>query len=98
MVRAGKTFRYADTGRTEGLFSGKNKKVLAIVTSAGSYVESPGLAALDHEIPYLRFIFGFMGIGDVRFVQAGGTTGVARGQISADAYLAPYLEQIAAAI
>ena len=72
VVRAGKTFRYTAAGTPEGLLAGKNKKVLAIIASGGSYAEGSGLSALDHEVPYLRFIFGFMGITDVRFVQAGG--------------------------
>ncbi len=96
VVRAGKTFRYTAAGAPEGLLRGK--KLLVIVASGGNYVESSGLAALDHEVPYLRFIFGLMGINDVHFVHAGGTTGVARGRISTEAYLSPYLSEIAAAL
>jgi FMN-dependent NADH-azoreductase len=43
VVRAGKTFRYTPGGRPEGLLAGKGKKVLAIVASAGSYIEGSGL-------------------------------------------------------
>jgi FMN-dependent NADH-azoreductase len=53
---------------------------------------------MDHEVPYLRFIFGFMGITDVHFIQAGGTNAVMKGRISADKFLAPYLDEIAAAV
>ena len=98
VVRAGKTFRYTAAGGPEGLFAGKNKKLLAIVASGGSYVEGSTLTALDHEVPYLRLIFGFIGITDIRFIQAGGTAGVAQGRVSAEKYLAPYLNEIAASL
>lgn len=97
VVRAGKTFRYTAAGRAEGLLTGKNKKVLAIIASGGSYKEA-GLTALDHEAPYLRLIFGFMGITDVQFIQAGGTSAVAQGRISPRDFLAPYLSEIPTAI
>jgi len=56
------------------------------------------MTALDHEVPYLRFIFGFMGITDLKFIRAGGTGSVQQGKISAEAFLSPYLSEIAAAI
>lgn len=98
VVRAGKTFRYAANGRPEGLLAGKGKKVLAIVASGGSYVEGSGMTAMDFEVPYLRFIFGYMGISDVRFVQAGGTGAVMQGRVSADEFLSPHLKEIAAVV
>jgi len=98
VVRAGKTFRYNAEGRPEGLLAGKNKKVLAIIASGGAYSERSGMTALDHESPYLRFILGFMGITDVRFVQAGGTGEVLQGRKSADEFLVPHLKEVAAAI
>jgi FMN-dependent NADH-azoreductase len=98
VVRAGKTFRYTADGGPEGLLAGKNKKVLVIIASGGNYLEGSGLTTLDHQSPYLRFIFGFMGITDVRFVQAGGTGEVMQGRMSADEFLAPHLKGVAAAI
>lgn len=97
VVRAGRTFRYTAAG-PEGLLAGENKKVLAIIASGGSYVEGSGFSALDYEVPYLRFIFGFMGITDVQFIQAGGTGSVAQGRVSAEEFLAPYLNEIPRAI
>ena len=98
VVRAGKTFRYTSGGKPEGLLVGKNKKVLAIVASGGNYIEGSGLSALDFEVPYLRFIFGFMGITDIRFIQAGGTASVAQGRVSSEDFLAPYLNEIPRAV
>src|SRR5215475_6378638 len=62
VVRAGKTFRYTAGGKAEGLLAGKNKKVLAMIASGGSYSKAAGSTAPDYEVPYLRFIFGFIGI------------------------------------
>lgn len=96
VVRAGKTFRYTAAG-PEGLLAGKNKKVLAIIASGGDYKQA-GLNGLDYELPYLRFILGFMGITDVQFIQAGGTGAVAQGRISPTDFLAPYLNEIPRAV
>jgi len=95
VVRAGKTFRYSAVGKPEGLLADGNKRVLAIVASGGNYIEGSGLSALDYEVPYLRFIFGFIGINDVRFIQAGGTASVAQGRVSPEQFLVPYLNEIA---
>lgn len=97
VVRAGKTFSYA-TGKPEGLLAGKNKKLLAIVTSGGSYLEGSALKPMDHEVPYLRLVFGFIGITDIRFVQAGGTAAVAQGGVSADEFVLPYVSKIEASL
>lgn len=96
VVRAGKTFRYTAAGSPEGLLAGQNKKVLVIIASGGSYPEGSPMAALNYEIPYLRFIFAYMGVTDVRFIHAGGTASVMQGRISPEAFLAPYLNEIAA--
>jgi FMN-dependent NADH-azoreductase len=49
-------------------------------------------------VPYLRLIFGFIGITDVRFIQAGGTKDIMQGRISTDAFVSPYLKEIAASV
>jgi FMN-dependent NADH-azoreductase len=98
VVRSGKTFHYTAAGKPEGLFAGKDKKVLAIIASGADYAEGSGLSALDYEAPYLRFILGFMGITNVHFIQAGGTRNVVQGRISAAEFLSPYLKEIASAV
>jgi FMN-dependent NADH-azoreductase len=95
VVRAGKTFRYTATG-VDGL--AKGRKVIVAVASGGVYEEASGMSAYNYEIPYLRHILGFIGISDVTFVQAGGTTAVAQGTISAEEFLAPFAKQIEEAI
>src|SRR5690349_18916936 len=56
VVRAGKTFRYTSAGTPEGLLASKDIKALVIIASGGKYTGDAGLAVLDYEAPYLRFI------------------------------------------
>lgn len=60
-------FRYTDTGTTEGLV--KNKKMIVITSSGGDY-SPPEARTFDHQEPYLRTIFGFIGIKDIEFIKA----------------------------
>jgi FMN-dependent NADH-azoreductase len=98
VVRAGKTFRYKADGTPEGLLAEQNKKVLVIVASGGSYPEGSPMAALNYEIPYLRFILGFIGLTDIRFIHAGGTASVMQGRIPTEEFVSPYLQEITAVI
>jgi FMN-dependent NADH-azoreductase len=98
VVRAGKTFRYKADGTPEGLLAGTGKKVLVIVASGGSYPDGSPMSSLNYEIPYLRFILAYMGLTDVRFIHAGGTASVMQGRISADEFVSPFMQEIAAAI
>jgi FMN-dependent NADH-azoreductase len=43
-------------------------------------------------------IFGYIGITDVTFVQAGGTARVMKQEISAQEFLAPFVSQAQAAV
>lgn len=65
IARAGETFRYTANG-PEGLLS--NKKVYVFAARGGQYKDTP----LDTQTPYLRHIFGLMGISDIEFVYAEG--------------------------
>jgi hypothetical protein len=38
-----------------------------MIAGCASYVEGSGLTTLDHEVPYVRFIFGFMGDDGLQF-------------------------------
>jgi len=66
---AGKTFRYTETG-PEGLAGGKT--VVIASSRGGFYGEGAAAAAMDHQEAYLKVIFGFFGITDIRFVRAEG--------------------------
>ena len=65
VLRAGKTFKYTETG-PQGLLQGKRAFVLT--ARGGMYAGSP----LDHQEPYLRQALGFIGIDQVEFVHAEG--------------------------
>lgn len=69
IAQAGRTFKYTDKGPV-GLAGGKT--VIVASTRGGVYSTNPALAGLDHQESYLRTVFGFLGIGDVRFVRAEG--------------------------
>lgn len=59
-------FRYKDDGKTEGLVVGK--KMVIISSRGGQYTgETQGF---DFHEPYLRTIFGFVGITDITFIKA----------------------------
>lgn len=63
VARAGRTFRYTESGPV-GLLEGK--RAIVAVASGGTEVGSD----IDRATPYLRFILGFMGIDDVTFIAA----------------------------
>lgn len=66
IAQAGRTFRYTENG-PEGLAGGKT--VIVASTRGGLYSEGPA-AGMDHQESYLKTVFGFLGITDVRFVRA----------------------------
>jgi FMN-dependent NADH-azoreductase len=66
---AGRTFRYTEKG-PEGLAGGKT--VIVASSRGGFYGEDSATAALDHQETYLRGIFNFFGVTDVRFIRAEG--------------------------
>ncbi|MCE5184497.1 MAG: NAD(P)H-dependent oxidoreductase [Planctomycetaceae bacterium] len=59
-------FRYTDHG-VEGF--AKGKKMVVISSRGGEYVTPEG-QRFDHVDPYLRDIFGFVGITDITFIHA----------------------------
>ncbi len=69
IAQAGRTFKYTEQGPV-GLAGGKT--VIVASTRGGSYSANPALAFLDHQESYLKAVFGFVGITDVRFVRAEG--------------------------
>jgi FMN-dependent NADH-azoreductase len=66
VAQAGRTFKYTEKG-PQGLAGGKT--VIVASTRGGVYT---GMPTLDHQESYLKVIFGFFGITDVRFVRAEG--------------------------
>lgn len=68
IARAGRTFRYG-AGGPEGLLKGK--KVFIVTARGGVYTEGPA-KAMDFQEPYLRFMLGFLGLDDIRFIHVEG--------------------------
>ncbi len=68
IVRAGRTFSVEADGSYKGLVTGK--KMLVITARSGSYRQGTAAHAYDLQEPYLRLIFGFMGIADITVIHA----------------------------
>ncbi len=60
-------FQYT-AGGVEGLV--KNRKMVIITSRGGDYSEASPFHKFDYQEPYLRAIFGFVGITDITFVNA----------------------------
>ncbi|QNP49031.1 FMN-dependent NADH-azoreductase [Diaphorobacter aerolatus] len=92
LAQPGRTFRYTATG-PEGLAQGKT--VIVASTRGGLYSTSAEGQAMEHQESYLKVMFGFFGITDVRFVRA---EGVALGPDAKSQALASAYEDIDAAV
>jgi FMN-dependent NADH-azoreductase len=91
IARAGKTFSYAN-GTPEGLLKGK--RVTFLVASGGNYDPSTAMASFNFVEPYLRTVFGFLGVTDTRFINAGGAAALNYGQVDRQTFLKPHVESI----
>ena len=91
IARAGKTFSYGPEG-PKGLLTGK--KATLLLASGGVYSEGTAAASLDFVTPYLRAVFGFLGVTDVTIIAAGGTAQLMSGKVSPETFLAPSLEKV----
>ncbi|MBN1794816.1 MAG: NAD(P)H-dependent oxidoreductase [Candidatus Omnitrophica bacterium] len=60
-------FRYSENG-PEGLL--KNKKMVVITSRGGDYGPDSPARTYDLQEPYLRAVFGFVGITDITFINA----------------------------
>jgi FMN-dependent NADH-azoreductase len=93
VVRAGKTFAYVN-GSPAGLM--KNKKAHVFIASGGVYDPGSPTAPLDFVQPYLRTIFGFIGVTNTTFHNAGGAAAVSLGKVDRQVFLAPHIDAIRA--
>lgn len=66
LVQPGYVFQYNEQGYPEGMVHGK--KLICITSRGGDYSPDTPINALDFQEPYLRAIFGFIGITDIEFV------------------------------
>ena len=91
-ARVNKTFSYA-TGAPVGLLTGKRATVL--IATGGSYDAGTIMASYNHVEPYLRTVFGFLGVTDVTVLAAGGAAALNRGA-DRQAFLEPHVAAVRA--
>ncbi|RZI96886.1 MAG: FMN-dependent NADH-azoreductase [Variovorax sp.] len=92
LAQNGRTFKYTDKGPV-GLAG--SKTVIVASSRGGVYSTTEGGQAAEHQESYLKVIFGFFGITDVRFVRA---EGLGMGEAAKNAALASARADIAAAV
>jgi FMN-dependent NADH-azoreductase len=90
IARVGKTFAYTG-GAPKGLLAGK--KATFLIATGGIYDAQTQMASFNFVEPYLRSVFGFLGVTDATFLTAGGTAALNHGQDRA-AFLAPHLQAV----
>ena len=90
ICRVNRTFAYVD-GKPKGLLLGK--RATFIVATGGIYDVGTQMASFNFVEPYLKSVFGFLGVKDTRFLTAGGTKALNQGGDRA-AFLAPYIEAV----
>jgi FMN-dependent NADH-azoreductase len=90
ICRVGRTFSYAD-GTPKGLLLGK--RATFIIATGGIYDAQTRMASFNFVEPYLRSVFGFLGVRDATFITAGGSKVLSQGQ-DRDAFLAPHLQTV----
>ena len=91
VARRGKTFSYGADG-PKGLLTGK--KATLLVASGGVYEHGTAMASLNFVTPYLRAVFGFLGVTDVTIIATEGTAQLMSGQVDPQTFLAPSLEKV----
>lgn len=69
IAQAGRTFKYTENGPV-GLLG--DKTVILALSRGGVYSTSEAGNAMEHQESYLKTIFGFMGVTDIRVVRAEG--------------------------
>jgi FMN-dependent NADH-azoreductase len=90
IARVGRTFSYGN-GTPKGLLTGK--KATFIIATGGVYDAQTQMASFNFVEPYLRSVFGFLGVTDTTFLTTGGTAALNYGQ-DRDAFLAPHLQAV----
>ncbi len=90
ICRVNRTFAYEE-GKPKGLLLGK--RATFIVASGGIYDAGTQMASCNFVEPYLKSVFGFLGVKDSTFLTAGGTSALNQGKDRAS-FLAPYIAAV----
>ena len=68
IVQPGYLYKYNEKGQPVGLTLGK--RMICVTSRGGDYSAQSPFHAYDFQEPYLRAIFGFVGITDMHFINA----------------------------
>lgn len=68
IVQPGYVFRYNEMGQAVPLVHGK--KMICVTSRGGDYSPGSYMNSYDFQEPYLRAIFGFIGVVDIEFINA----------------------------
>jgi len=93
IARVNETFSYA-TGSPVGLLAGK--KATIVIASGGKYDAGTAMASFNFVEPYLRTVFGFLGVTDTTFLNASGASALNYGKIDRKTFLQPHVDSIRA--
>jgi FMN-dependent NADH-azoreductase len=93
IARVGKTFSYGSGGPV-GLLTGKKATIL--IASGGKYDAGSAMASWNFVEPYLRTVFGFLGVSDVTVLAAGGASALASGKVDRESFFQPHVNSIRA--
>ena len=69
------------------------KKATFLIATGGIYDAQTQMASFNFVEPYLRSVFGFLGVIDAKFLTAGGTSALNQGE-NREAFLAPHLQAV----
>ena len=86
IARVNVTFSYAD-GSPKGLLTGK--KLTVLIAAGGAYDEGTAMAGFNFVEPYLKSVFGFLGVTKLAFHTAGGAAALNYGADRAE-FLSPH--------
>jgi FMN-dependent NADH-azoreductase len=92
IARVGRTFSYGQGG-PKGMITGK--KATFLIATGGIYDAQTQMASFNFVEPYLRSVFGFLGVKDTTFLTAGGTSALNQGRDRTE-FLAPHLQAVQA--
>lgn len=66
IVQPGLLYTFDDNGRPQGKCAGK--RLICVTTRGGDYSEGSPMREFDFQEPYLRAVFGLVGITHIRFI------------------------------
>jgi FMN-dependent NADH-azoreductase len=91
ICRVNVTFSYAD-GTPKGLLTGK--KLTVLIACGGKYDAGTATAGLNFVEPYIKGVFGFLGVTEITFHTAGGAASLNYGA-NREEFLAPHDSAVA---